>query len=87
MGFFRHYYPVALCIAGLFSGLSTPRVKWAFYWGPILGQLAYTLAFLPKGPLLIVGVLTMCIYAVLFLLAALLTSFLRSRAASWRQNT
>jgi hypothetical protein len=74
-----HFYPLGLLVAGVLSGLVSPRIRWAYYVGSILGQLIFVLAFLATGPLIAVGVLTMCIYAVVFLLAALLASDLRVR--------
>jgi hypothetical protein len=77
-----HYYPLGLVVAGLLAGLVSPRIRWAYYVGSILGQLMYMLAFLATGPLIAVGVLTMCIYGVVFLLAALLANYMRGRVVA-----
>ena len=78
------YYPVALAVAGLISGLVSPRVVWAFPLGAILGQLLYEVAFLEMGPLVLVGVLFMSFYLPIFLPAALFSSYVRGRAMSRR---
>jgi hypothetical protein len=75
-----HYYPLALLAAGFLSGLVSPPIRWAHYVGSILGQVVFELAFLAAGPLIAVGVLFMMVYAVVFLLAALLAGYLRARA-------
>jgi hypothetical protein len=81
-----HFYPLGLLLAGLVSGLVSPRIRWAYYAGSILGQFIFVLAFLATGPLIAIGVLTMGIYAVVFLLAALLASFVRERIGAMNRK-
>jgi hypothetical protein len=69
-----YYYPIALAVAGLLSGLTSPRIKWAYFVGGVVGQLLYAVISLPSGPLIGVGVLFMCIYGLAFLAAALVAS-------------
>jgi hypothetical protein len=81
-----YYYPLAILVAGFLSGLGSPPIRLAFYFGSILGQLIFVLVFLATGPLILVGVLIMSIVAVAFLLAALLGSYLRARATAMFQK-
>jgi hypothetical protein len=73
----NHYYPLALLVAGLVSGLVSPRHKLAYYSGAVIGQLLFALIFLESGPLLLVGVAFMAAYSVAFYVAALLANYLR----------
>jgi hypothetical protein len=76
----NHYYSWAIAIAGLISGLFSPRVFWAYFAGSVAGQFLYVLIFLTTGPLIAIGVLFMCAFGLLFFAAALLANFLRGRA-------
>jgi hypothetical protein len=74
-----YYYLIGLVFAGLVAGLGSPRVAWAYLAGAVSGQLLYEVLFLPSGPLVVVGIVFMCIYGLAFLAAALLGSYVRLR--------
>lgn len=74
-----HYYLWSLLLAGAFTGLVTHQVRWAYFAGAVAGQLLYMLIFLKAGPLILVGVLTLCLYSVAFYLSALAAGCLRLR--------
>lgn len=80
------YYPVGLIIAGVLSGVLAPRPLWAHYVGAVLGQLAYMLIFLPTGPLIVLGIIILLVLSTLFLLAAAIGGYLRTRFVGPRQH-
>ena len=51
------FYTVGLIVAGFLSALISPRHFWLAPLGIYVGQSIYALAFLPKGPLLPLGLL------------------------------
>lgn len=78
----NHYYPVALAIAGLIAGMTAPRIRWAFFTGVLLGQLAFMTLFLATGPLAPVGFFFLCIYSLIFLAAAIAATYVRDWLAA-----
>lgn len=73
-------------LAGREHSALAPKPLWAHYLGAVLGQLAYMLIFLPAGPLIAVGIIFLLVYSTLFLFAAAITGFLRTRLARPRQD-
>jgi hypothetical protein len=71
------YYFVALAISGAISGAIVPKRLWAHYFGAMLGQVAYELAFLKLGPLVIVGLVFLAGYSLVFVAAAAIMASLR----------
>lgn len=80
------YYPVGLVVGGGLAGVLAPKPLWALYVGAVLGQLGYMLIFLPTGPLLAVGIIILLVASMLFLLAAAIGGFLRTRLAHPRPD-
>lgn len=76
------YYVGALLGGGLLSGLAIPKPLWAHYAGSVLGQLIYTLIFLPLGPLFVLGAGFLLVYSLLFLMGALAGSWIRCRVSA-----
>jgi hypothetical protein len=70
-------YYVALAVAGLIVGWLCPHRIWPILPGLALGQFAYVLAFVPKGPLIAIGVIAMFIFGLIATAAAFLSSRLR----------
>ena len=64
------YYPAALLLAGLLSGVIRPQYFWVHYLGVILGQLAFMLLFVSGGPLIIVGSALLAVYSLITLAGA-----------------
>lgn len=73
------FYPGSLVVAGLGAGVLMPKPLWAHYWGSIAGQLGYELLFLKPGPLVLLGAVFLLGYSAIFLLAAALAAYLRSK--------
>jgi hypothetical protein len=71
------YYLAALFITGLIVGWICPRKIWPALPGVAIGQFAYMLLFLPKGPLIAVGLITLFVYGSVALGAAFVGSRLR----------
>ena len=61
------YYALALALAGFLAALILPRRFWLAPVGVYLGQVAYLLLFLPKGPLMVVGLVFLVGYSLLAL--------------------
>ncbi len=77
-------YLAALVGAGALAGLAAPKPLWAHYAGAVAGQLAYELAFLPVGPLVLLGVGFLLAYSLVFAVAAALAGSLRRRVPTRR---
>ena len=75
------FYVCALAIAGALSGFIFPKHLWVTYLGAIAGQLAYELAFLQPGPLLVLGVVFLFAYGIVFIAAAAVAGRLWRRGA------
>lgn len=73
------YYPAALFLAGLLSGLLAAKPLWVLYLGSIVGQAMYMLLFLPSGPLMVVGLAFLALWSLLFIGGAYVGSRVRSR--------
>lgn len=71
------YYTTALLVTGLVAGGLCPRRIWPVLPGVALGQFTYMLLFLPKGPLIAVGFVTLFVFGVLTIGAAFAASRLR----------
>lgn len=80
------YYYIALFIAGIISALPGKEPAWAIYVGVILGQFLYILVFLPLGPLLILGLASMSLFAWLTLAGAAIMSRLLIHINSMRSE-
>lgn len=80
-----HYYAAALAITGLLTGAFSKRIRWAFFVGAVSGQLLYMLVFLQTGPLMLVGILFLCLYSVIFMAAAIAATYLRELV--WRKRS
>ena len=77
------FYAAALIASGLIVGALCPRKVWPIWPGIALGQFAYMLVFLPKGPLIAVGFVVLFIYGLL----AIAAGFIASRARRmWSQE-
>jgi hypothetical protein len=84
------FYIVALAVVGSLAGLIVPRPLWAHYLGAIVGQLGYVALFLPLGTLSILDAATALAvtlgfllgYSLIFLAAAALAAFVRTRLSS-----
>jgi hypothetical protein len=76
------FYVLALVVAGAVTGLLAPRPLWAQYLGAIVGQAAYAALFLPIGPLFLPGAAFLPGYSLIFLVAAALAAFVRTRLGS-----
>lgn len=81
------YYLIALFLAGLISGGLAPRPLWAQYLGAIAGQVAYQAIFLELGPLVLIGLMFLLAYSLLFVFAAALAAFARTRYSSQPPST
>jgi len=66
-------------MAGAVAGALTPKPIWALYLGAIAGQFSYQVLFLKVGPLLPLGVLFLVVYGLVFLAAAILSGYIRTR--------
>jgi hypothetical protein len=73
------FYVAALVIAGMIAGGLSPKPLWAHYLGAMVGQLGYELIFLHVGPLFLLGVIFLLGYALIYLIAAALGGYIRSR--------
>ena len=73
------FYLAGLMIAGAVAGVLTPKPIWALYAGAVAGQLSYQVLFLKVGPLLPLGVLFLAGYCIVFLAAAVLAGYIRTR--------
>jgi hypothetical protein len=73
------FYLAGLMIAGAVAGALTPKPIWALYVGAVAGQLSYQMLFLKVGPLLPLGVLFLVGYCLVFLAAAVLAGYIRTR--------
>jgi hypothetical protein len=73
------FYVFALAIAGFVAGLLVPRPLWAQYLGAFVGQLVYELLFLRVGALALLGVVFLLGYSLVYLLAAAVAGYIRSR--------
>jgi hypothetical protein len=71
------YYIVALVAAGLITGWLCPRRIWPILPGLALGQFAYAIAFVPMGPLFVIGFVFLFVFALVAIVAALASSRLR----------
>ena len=78
------FYPGALVVAGLVSGMLRPRPLWALYLGAVAGQLAYESLFLRVGPLFLLGAVFLLGFSSIFLAAAALAALVRLRMTSGR---
>ena len=73
------FYVGALLVAGMLAGALRPKPLWAHYTGALIGQLGYELIFLHVGPLFLLGVIFLLGYALIYLIAAALGGYVRSR--------
>jgi hypothetical protein len=80
------FYVVALVVAGFVAGSLVPRPLWAHYLGALVGQVGYGTLFLPPGalsiPIVALGVAFLLGYTLVFLAAAALAAFARTRLGS-----
>jgi hypothetical protein len=79
-------YVVALAVAGFVAASIVPRPLWAHYLGALVGQLGYALLFLPAGPFTVLGAAFLLGYSLIFLAAAALAAFARTRLSSRSQG-
>ncbi len=77
-------YLAALAVAGALAGLAAPRPLWAHYAGAVVGQAGYALAFLPVGPLALLGAGFLLACSLVFAAAAALAGWLRRRLRARR---
>ena len=73
------FYVSALTVAGMLAGSLQPKPLWAHYLGALIGQIGYELIFLHVGPLFLLGVIFLLGYALIYLIAAALGGYVRSR--------
>src|SRR4030095_1839044 len=76
------YYVFALVVAGAISGGLSPKPRWAHYLGAVFGQATFEAVFLSVGPLFVLGLLFLLGYSVVFLVAAAVAGFVRTRYSS-----
>jgi hypothetical protein len=76
-----NFYVAALFVAGALAGTLSPKPLWAHYVGAIIGQLGYELTILHVGPLFLLGVVFLLAYGVVYLVAAALGGYVRSKIA------
>lgn len=67
------YYFIAMLFAGVVGSIMYPKNFTVFLTGIFLGQLIYSVLFLPLGPLFIVGIFVMAFYTLIALFAGLVT--------------
>lgn len=80
------FYVTALVAAGSVAALFSPRPLWAHYLGTFLGQLVYELLFLHVGPLFLLGAVFLLGYSIIFVAAAALTGYFRTRFGNWAKH-
>ena len=73
------FYALALAASGFLAGLLTPRPAWAHYLGSVLGQAAYEALFLSIGPLFIFGLAVLLAHSGIFVVAAAVAGYARTR--------
>jgi hypothetical protein len=73
------FYVCALLFAGSVAGALTPKPIWALYLGAVAGQLGYQVLFLRLGPLFPLGALFLAGYCLVFLAAAVVVPYIRTR--------
>ena len=71
------YYPVALVLSGVLSGLLAPKPLWALYLGGMAGQVLYLLLLRPVDPLLGVGLLFVLLWSLVFVAGGFIGGRLR----------
>jgi hypothetical protein len=81
-GFYALYYVGALALTGFGLGLLGPRRGSVghlvvVYAGVFVGQLAYAIAFLPGGPLWVLGVMFLAQFSVIAVFAAAIAAYFR----------
>jgi hypothetical protein len=62
------YYALSLVVAGFLAALISPRHFWLAPLGVYFGQFVYAFAFLPGGPLWLLGLIFGLFYCILALL-------------------
>jgi hypothetical protein len=73
------YYILSLFGVGIITGAVIPKNVWLVYLGVVFGQLLYMIIFIGSGPLLPLGVIVLCGYALIsFAGAAFVARFRRS---------
>jgi hypothetical protein len=73
------YYLLALAAAGCVAGALAPKPLCAHYLGAILGQAAYQALFLRVGALFLIGIVLLLAYSLIFVLAAAVSGYLRTK--------
>ena len=71
------FYVAALAAAGFIVGWLCPQKIWPILPGLAMGQFAYILVFMPKGPLIAIGFVVLFIYGLVGIAAAFVSSRLR----------
>jgi len=74
-----NFYVAALFVAGLVAGTVSPKPLWAHYVGVLIGQICYELTILHVGPLFLLGVVFLLAYGLVYLVAAALAGYVRSK--------
>jgi len=74
-----NFYVAALFVAGLVAGTLSPKPLWAHYVGVLIGQIGYELTILHVGPLFLLGVVFLLAYGLVYLVAAALAGYVRSK--------
>jgi hypothetical protein len=74
-----NFYVAALFVAGLVAGTISPKPLWAHYVGVLIGQIGYELTILHVGPLFLLGVVFLLAYGLVYLVAAALAGYVRSK--------
>ena len=74
-----NFYVAALFVAGLVAGTISPKPLWAHYVGVLIGQIGYELTILHVGPLFLLGVVFLLAYGLVYLVAAALADYVRSK--------
>lgn len=73
------YYLLALTIAGIISGALSPKPLWAHYIGAVLGQALYMAYSSSSGPMYVFGVALLFVFSIVFVVAAAVSGYLRTR--------
>jgi hypothetical protein len=81
------YYYAALFVAGVISAIPGKKPVWAIYVGIILGQFLFILFFLPLGPLLLIGLVSMSLFGLLTLAGAVIIRQLLMYTGNTKENS
>ncbi len=82
-----NFYVAALFVAGVLAGTVSPKPLWAHYVGALIGQTGFELIVLHVGPLFLLGVVFLLVYGLVYVVAAALGGYVRSKIAGTSART